>query len=203
MSVNGKIQSLNTAIRESIPAMRDVARNNPHADVLVRAVRFSSGACWHIAEPTDVDSFVWTDLTASGVTDLGQALELVIDQLDEVNMSHRGFPPVLVLVSDGQPTDDYVAAIKRLSATNWGKRCVRLAIAIGQDADCDVLRQFIGNSEIEPLQANNPEDLVKYIKWVSTSVVNNVSSPASSIEGANLLPLPPTSNDDSTVAKVW
>src|SRR5947209_4904366 len=37
-----KIQSLNTAIREAIPEMRRVAANNPNAQVLVRAIKFSS-----------------------------------------------------------------------------------------------------------------------------------------------------------------
>jgi len=51
----------------------------------------------------------------------------------------------------------------------WGKKAVRLAIAIGEDADLDVLQKFIGHSEIKPLQANNPEALTRYIKWASTT----------------------------------
>ena len=46
-----KIQSLNTAIRNAIPEMKSVAQSNPHAQVLVRAVKFSSGAQWHIHQP--------------------------------------------------------------------------------------------------------------------------------------------------------
>ena len=44
MEQDGKIQALNTAIREAVPHMRKVAEDNPNAQVLVRAVRFSSGA---------------------------------------------------------------------------------------------------------------------------------------------------------------
>jgi len=61
----------------------------------------------------------------------------------------------------------------------WGKKAVRIAIAIGADADHDVLQKFIGHVEIKPLQANNPESLVNYIKWVSTAVLKSASSPAS------------------------
>jgi hypothetical protein len=46
----------------------------------------------------------------------------------------------------------------------WGKKAVRVSIAIGADADLDVLEKFIGNSELKPLQANNPESLVRHIK---------------------------------------
>ena len=49
-----KIESLNFAIREAIPAMQEVARENPNAQVLMRAVRFSDGARWHVAQATEV-----------------------------------------------------------------------------------------------------------------------------------------------------
>ncbi len=49
MSDDGKIQALNTAIREAIPHMKKVAEDNPNAQVLVRAVKFSNGAQWHIS----------------------------------------------------------------------------------------------------------------------------------------------------------
>jgi hypothetical protein len=61
----------------------------------------------------------------------------------------------------------------------WGKKAVRIAIAIGRDADPDVLQRFIGNTELKPLAANSPEALVKHIKWASTAVLKSASSPAS------------------------
>jgi len=81
MAVDGKIQSLNTAIKEAIPNMQDVADENPNAQVLVRAVRFSDGAQWHVSQPTDIADFKWDDLDAGGVTAMGKALSIVADQL--------------------------------------------------------------------------------------------------------------------------
>lgn len=66
-----KIQSLNHAIREAIPPMRGAAESNPNAKVLVRAIKFSAGAHWHVMEPTDVAEFEWEDLTANGPTEYG------------------------------------------------------------------------------------------------------------------------------------
>jgi len=94
-------------------------------------------------------------------------------------MTDRALPPVLVLISDGQPTDSFEKGLQKLMDEPWGKKAVRIAIAIGQDADHSVLQKFIGHSEIKPLQANNPEALVNYIKWVSTAVLKSASSPAS------------------------
>ena len=206
MDVDGKIQSLNTAIKEAIPNMQAVADENPNAQVLVRAVKFSSGAQWHVSQPTEVADFRWEDLTAEGVTDMGKALTMVAEQLRIPPMTERALPPVLVLISDGQPTDDYAGGLKALMDQPWGRKAVRIAIAIGEDADTEVLQKFIGNPELKPLQANNPEALVKYIKWVSTAVLKSASAPASqttdsAAQGLNV-PIPvlpdsgPASADD-------
>lgn len=85
---------------------------------------------------------------------------------------------MLVLISDGQPTDDYLGGLRTLMEQPWGMKAVRMAIAIGEDADHEALQRFIGHPELRPLQANNPEALVKHIRWVSTAVLQSASSPA-------------------------
>ena len=121
-----------------------------------------------------VADFGWADLTAEGETDMGKALQLVAEQLKMPPMSERALPPVLVLISDGQPTDDFESGLKALMEQPWGKKAVRIAISIGQDADPEVLQKFIGNTELKPLAANSPEALVKHIKWSSTAVLNHI-----------------------------
>src|SRR3954467_157472 len=74
MAVDGKIQSLNTAIKEAIPHMQDVADENPNAEVGVRAVEVSDGARWDVSQPTDIADFKWDDLETRGVTSMGRAL---------------------------------------------------------------------------------------------------------------------------------
>jgi uncharacterized protein YegL len=192
-----KIESLNFAIREAIVPMQTVADENPNAEVLVRAVRFSDNAQWHVAQPTEIHDFKWSDLTADGVTDMGQALQLVADALKVEMMPARGLPPVLVLVSDGQPTDDFEKGLKALMDQPWGNKAVRIAVAIGDDVDLDVLQKFIGNKEIHPLVAHNIQDLANKIKWVSTVVLKEASNPASRTKddagaGGNVsIPAPP------------
>lgn len=178
MSVDGKIQQLNTAIKESLPHMRGVADENPTAKVLMRVLTFSSGARWHVAQPTALEDFRWVDIGTDGVTDMGRALHMVADQMKMPPMESRALPPVLVLVSDGQPTDDYKSGLEALLGQPWGKKAVRIAIAIGKDADTEVLARFIDHPEIKPLQANNPDQLVNYIRWASTVVLKEASSPA-------------------------
>ena len=210
MIYDGKIQQLNLAIREALPGMKGVADENPNADILVRVLKFSNGAEWHISQPTPVDSFTWTDVSADGVTDMGRAFSMVADQLKIPPMTDRALPPVLVLITDGQPTDDYATGLKAIMDQPWGKKAVRIAIAIGRDVDNDVLQKFIGHSELKPLQADNLDALVKYIRWVSTAVVGAASSPPSqtnegTVPGINIpIPTPPSVDSSNlTPGDVW
>jgi uncharacterized protein YegL len=204
-----KIEALNTAIREAIKPMQDVAEDNPQAQVLIRAIKFSDSAQWHISQPTEVRDFKWQDLSADGVTDLGKALTMVADALKMENMPERGLPPVLVLISDGQPTDDFATGLKSLMDQPWGKKAVRIAVAIGDDADLDVLQKFIGNIEVKPLIAKNVQDLVNKIKWASTVPLKAASSPASRTKDqanstSNVpIPAPPTDVAPASASDVF
>ena len=141
---------------------------------------------------------------------MGKALSMVAEQLKIPPMTDRALPPVLVLISDGQPTDDFEGGLKTLIDQPWGKKAVRIAIAIGEDVDHEVLQKFIGHPEMKPLQANNPEALVNHIKWVSTAVLKSASSPASQISdtsssGVNVpIPVvPDADNGPDTADDVW
>jgi uncharacterized protein YegL len=112
MSINGKIESLNFAVREAIPEIQRVAHENATAQLMVRVITFSDGAQWHVHAPTPIDDFQWSDVTTAGITDLGAALRLVADELQTPPMPERALKPVLVLVSDGQPTDDWRAGLQ-------------------------------------------------------------------------------------------
>jgi uncharacterized protein YegL len=198
MSVAGKIQALNTAIAEALPAMVEVAGKNLHAELLVRAITFSSGAQWHVAEPTLVEDFVWRDVRApaGGLTDLGAALSLVADVLTVPPMPVRAFPPVLVLVTDGRPTDAWKESMQRLVEIPWGAKAVRMAIAIGRDANQSVMQEFIGReSGRRPLHAGSPDDLAALIRWTSTVVVRQASQPVVHDVHSDPLAKPPPPSD--------
>jgi uncharacterized protein YegL len=122
-------------------------------------------------------------------------------------MPDRALPPVLVLVSDGRPTDAFVRGLKALMAEPWGRKAARLAIAIGRDADLEVLQRFIGHAEIRPLRANNPDDLVRFIRWASTAVLQAASDPKTqTVESALIkmnVPIPAPPPAKTGAGDVW
>jgi len=182
MRADGKIQALNVAISEALPALRAAAQSNMSADVMVRAVTFSTGAQWHCPDPIPVGEFRWQPVEAGGFTDMGAALSLAAEGLRVPPMPERGLSPVLVLVSDGQPTDNFADGLRQLLDTTWGSRAVRLAIAIGRDADRNVLQTFIGReSGQRPVLANNPDAIMAAIRWASTAVAPTFRETGSSL----------------------
>lgn len=172
-----KIGIVNNTIEKCLPEMASAAENNPNAQLLIRTLSFSTSATWLTTAPVPVEDYTWEDLDANGVTDMGKAFELIAAQLSIPPMPARALPPVLVLLSDGQPTDNYKSGLDKLKAMPWFRKAVKIAISIGQDADDDVLIEFTGNRELV-LQANNAETLAKMIKWASTTA-SMVSAPAS------------------------
>ena len=209
MSAQGKIQALNNAIHECIPATRQANMSNAFADMMVRAIRFSSGAQWHVDQATPVDQFLWTDLEASGVTDLGAAIRLLSSELTPEKMGRRALPPVIVLLSDGSPTDDWEAALEDFNKTGWGRpgRTVRVAVAIGRDSNKEILSKFTGNPETV-FEANNAHRLADLIKWASVTLSRYASSGASQVDrttpqGPELPPPPPVPEDFDEDIDPW
>ena len=170
-----RIASLNYALRTTLPELRKVAEENPEIDVRLRVLRFSTEAEWHVADPVPVAEARWTDLAAGGETSMGAAFRMIGQAL--TNMPGRQLPPVIVLASDGYPTDDFEDGLKALFAADHAAAAIRLAIAIGGEADMEVLERFIRHPSLKPLRANNASDLVRHIKWATTAPVKTASSP--------------------------
>lgn len=70
-----KIGIVNNTIQECIPEMRSAADNNPNAQLLIRALQFSSGASWITSSPVPVEDYGWEDMDANGLTELGKAFD--------------------------------------------------------------------------------------------------------------------------------
>ncbi len=195
-----RIASLNYALRTALPELRHTAADNPEVDVRLRVVRFASGAEWHVAEPTPVDQVTWTDVAADGETHMGDALRLIAEALSPEALAGRQLPPVIVLASDGYPTDDIEGGFEAFFGVESVRSAIRLAIAIGSDADQEILQRFIDHPTLKPLRATNASDLVHHIKWATTAPVKAASSPTNSPDLVTPPPreadLAPTANSE-------
>ncbi|CAH1208268.1 hypothetical protein PAECIP111891_03186 [Paenibacillus allorhizoplanae] len=168
-----KIASLNRAIQDVIPQIQKAVSAHPEVQIMMRAIKFSNDASWHVGpNPIPLEKFVWPEVRANGVTATAQAINLLANELDIEKMNRRGYPPVCILLSDGfctDPESEYEKAIQNLNSLPWGKRSVKLVIAIGKDREYDEeqLLKFVSHQEIGVLKADTPEKLIAYIQWAS------------------------------------
>lgn len=147
----GKIQSVNDAIENLIPMVQEISENNPDAEVKISALQFSDDAEWTYDEPRSPEDFSWIPIVAGGMTSLGAACRLLEKNLHRENgfmNSKAGYlAPVIILMSDGGPNDDFEGGLAVLKKNSWFKHAIKIAIAIGEDADKDVLAEFTGSLE--------------------------------------------------------
>jgi uncharacterized protein YegL len=165
-----KIGAVNTSIEEVIPAIKEVSNDNADAQIKIAALEFSSGARWITANgPVECDQFRWNYLDAAGVTDFGAACRALNEKLSTkafMQEATGSFAPAIFLLSDGEPTDEWQSALQTLRQNNWFKAAVKVAVAIGDDANKDVLKEFTGSMEAV-LEVHNTAMLKKMIKFVS------------------------------------
>ena len=178
-----KIGAVNTAIEEVIPSIREVSDENADAQIKIAALEFSSGATWITKSgPVEADQFRWNYLEAAGVTDLGAACKTLNDKLSTKEFMQEAtgsFAPAIFLLSDGDPTDDWEKGLETLKQNNWFKAAVKVAIAIGEDANKSVLKAFTGSMEAV-LETHNAASLKKMIKFVSVTA-SKVASRSSNV----------------------
>ena len=180
-----KIGAVNTAIEEVIPEIKKISDENADAEIKIAALEFSSGARWLTPNgPIEADQFRWNDLTAEGVTDLGEACKTLNEKLSTkafMKEATGSFAPAIFLLSDGEPTDDWKKYLAELKQNNWFKASVKVAIAIGDDANQDVLKEFTGTIEAV-LTSHNAATLRKMIKFVSVTASQVASKSSNAVD---------------------
>lgn len=185
--LGSKIGSVNDAIENVLPMIGEISDENPDAEINVAALEFSTGVHWLYDEPKGAKDFIWQKVEADGLTSLGEACEELSKKLSRTGgfmptSSGSGyFAPAIILLSDGGPTDNFEGGLKVLQGNSWFKNAIKVAIAIGDDADKEVLKQFTGSSEAV-ITVHNIDALKKMIRIIAitSSQIGSKSTSATS-----------------------
>ena len=217
--VGDKIGSVNEAIENVLPMIGEISDENPDAEINVAALEFSTGTHWLYDEPKEAKEFIWQKVEADGLTSLGEACEELNKKLSRnggfMSSPSGCFAPAIILLSDGGPTDNFEGGLKSLQGNSWYKNAIKIAVAIGNDADKEVLKQFTGSSEAV-ITVHNIEALKKMIRIIaitssqigskSTSatdttkqeqVIEEVNKAAADVAGAETAAAPAPAAGDS------
>lgn len=191
-----KIDSLNLAVRDMLEEFKKAGCSAVAFQIAI--VTFGTGI--HLLQDmTDSVAIQWKDIPISDTdscrgwkgkwdyasargTPLGQTLKIVKAMIeDRLVVPSRSYRPAIILVSDGHPTDSWNDALNAFTQESRSSKCDRWAMAIGRDADPNVLKKFIAgikNDDGTPRQllyAGNAKSLLDNFKYITMSVTNSVA----------------------------
>ncbi len=113
-------------------------------------------------------------MSANGLTPMGAAIDMGLDQLEAQKAAYRQagleyFRPWFFVLTDGEPTDGPVfdAAVARLRAAEAAKRVSVFPIAVGQEANMQILGTLSKQRQpVRLLQTHFSE----FFRWLSASL---------------------------------
>lgn len=165
-----KIGSLNGTMEELLPSLIGVGEAS--TDVKIAIMKFSTDVEWVTPEPVRIEEYqYWNRLEAKGLTFMGDAfLELSrkLSRSSFLSSPSLSFAPVIFLLSDGSPNDDWKKGLDTLKQNKWFQHGLKIALGIGSEVNMDVLRAFTGNDELA-VRAKNADQLRELIKLLAVT----------------------------------
>ncbi len=179
-----RIESVNQAMYQTVDVMKDIAHREPNAEIKIGILTFASGAEWRTKDATGkpsliyMEDFYWNDLEAGGLTDIGDALNELHDKMSRYSFfsDEVGYKmPVIIFLSDGEPTDDWEGALESIRDNNkWFRYSTKICMAVGEDANEDILARIAGRPDGRPnseavIKITDTDTLKKLIRVVSAT----------------------------------
>nr|WP_315135343.1 VWA domain-containing protein [uncultured Capnocytophaga sp.] len=184
------------AVKNGVQMMIHSLRQNPQAieTAFVSIITFDSDAK-QLIPLTDLASFQTVDLKAAGTTALGAALSLLADKLKnevtKTTLEQKGdWKPIVFIMTDGVPTDDWQAGFQKLKAVKKG---LIVGCAAGNNADDKVLKEIA--DQVVRLSNTDADSIGKFFQWVSASIATTstkVEETGIDLTKKDQLPPPPS-----------
>ncbi|WP_119395048.1 vWA domain-containing protein [Salinibius halmophilus] len=185
MSVDGKIEALNLSLQEMIKSFATESR--VRAELQVSVITFGGLQAEEVLPLTPAHAIeAMSSFDAAGPTPMGGAFQLanaLIEDSERIPYP-RAYKPVVVLVSDGYPTDDWQSAFEQFNQGKYSAKATRFAMAIGNDADETMLSEFANDPEAPLFRGQNARDIHRFFRAVTMSVTTRSRSatPNQSVE---------------------
>jgi uncharacterized protein YegL len=136
--------------------------------------------------PISIEEFEWARLRADGVTSMGAAFKELSARMSRngfLNSPSLSFAPVIFLMTDGYPSDDYKAGLKALQSNSWYKYALKAALGIGNEANDEMLAEFTGSADTV-VHAYSGNQLAQMIKIVAVTA-SQIGSKSMTLSDAN------------------
>ena len=168
-----KMGELNTVMEELIPEIRRVGEAD--TEVKVAVLTFSTEVRWMYSTPIPIEDFEWARLRASGVTSMGAAFKELNHRMSRnsfLSSPSLSFAPVIFLMTDGYPSDDYKEGLRELQTNSWYKFGLKAALGIGQEANDNILAEFTGSKDtvVHAYSGGQLAQMIKIIAVTSSQI---------------------------------
>lgn len=170
-----KIDLLNDACSRMVKKLKEEATKE--VKVALTIITFGSNGVKLVTNPPhqDVSKYEWQNLCSDGNTPMGTALKMAKDLIeDKETTPSRIFTPLVVLVSDGEPTDRWEQHLEAFIGNGRSSKCNRLAMGIM--CHTDVLERFVNGTGNAVITANDADDIVRFFKFVTWIVTQSTHS---------------------------
>ena len=177
-----KIESLNFAVKEMLKSFSKVESTNMNIHVAI--ITFGNQVSLHtpLKPVTEVE---FTNLNAYGNTPLGQALTLCKELInDPKQLPNNAKRPIILLVSDGEPNGNWKEPFEDFINNGITSKCDRHSIAIGAEADYNVLERFLDGNEKHVLQAADADGIEQLFRTFTQATVTFAEGKSPSIVAA-------------------
>lgn len=170
-----RIDILNQAVNEMIQSFKTVGKNEVEIDVGV--ISFGSSVNYDVPLQPARNITEMKCLEASGSTPMGTALRMAKDLIEDRDViPSKGYRPMVILVSDGGPNDNWEEAMNAFVSDGRSAKCDRFALAIGRDADRDVLKRFLQGTENKLCEANDAAKIRNFFRFVTMTAEHKTLS---------------------------
>jgi len=170
-----KIDSLNKAVKIMINEFKKAETKETFIKVAI--ITFGEGGVKLHTPLTEASKVQFRPLSTGGSTPMGEALKMAKDMIEDKSIiSSRDYRPAVVLVSDGEPNDEWEEPMERFIKEGRSQKCDRMAMAIGDDANQDILNRFIQGCENPLFFAKDAADIINSFKKITMSVTFRSSS---------------------------
>lgn len=152
-------------------------------------------------QPTAAADIRFSGVSAYGLTPLGEALKLAKNLIeDKEKTPSRAYRPLVILVTDGYPTDAWEIPFFDFVENGRSSKCDRMALGVGGNTDMDMLSKFVAGTGHQVFTTDQADGIVKFFKFVTMSVVTRTRSQNPNLVPTDreIAPLPspaPKSND--------
>jgi uncharacterized protein YegL len=159
-----------------LPHLAAWERDQVQAQLLMRILAFATVPRWHVPGPLPVADVIagWRNLeyVHQGRTSMGAAFGAAASVLGGGRLERRALRPAILLITDGLPTDPpggFEAGLAALASSPAGRSALRVAVAIGRDANSEPLNRF-RSPDAPILVADSTDDIVERLVAASIAV---------------------------------